>query len=546
MEVSPRLEGSHATASRSGLYIACIVTGRLHIYAVQAPERYTQVLTKVPAKEITALRWNNDDGRIAVVSNRLIDVVDLVDSSRHVRLDNGSGGLGKFASVDFVGPEQLLVIWEFGKAKIWNLINGRAVDLPDVKTTCSGDRWRARPSDGGTSAVATLSRNGAEDLLCLYLPATQKNFTARKTPTIDAQSLTWSPDGRWLAVLDTPISNSSVQFYTPDGHHFRSYSNSHDHDSSGLGVRSIAWAGDSSVVGLTRHDGKIVLLNTRTFTTLAVIEHNVCIDQTSQPNEKQAPIWEEAVAASGERTYTAIPQPFAPPLSRTKSSAEPEENGVAEACFSSDGSYLATRDERMLNTVWIWSVSSLSAHAVLVQHSNVRKMHWHPTRPDELLLDCGESVAYRFKASIPQEPATPLRSPITGSSTLAWLHTSHSSPPVILCSTKASSVLLYPEGKPTQQDTGQTADESFVSEGAEDEIEDSLLDLLTGKTPLPPKTEPSYTERVDLEIESEEGGSTTRMDDTFRGKRVFRDDNVAVTRGTSEADHDPFDDSDIF
>jgi hypothetical protein len=75
------------------------------------------------------------------------------------------------------------------------------------------------------------------------------------------------------------------------------------------------------------------------------------------------------------------------------------------------------------------------------------------------------------------------------------------------------------------------ADDSF-EEGASD---DSLFDVLSGRKPLPPKTEQSYTERVDLEVETEEEDATERLDDTFR-----------EMKSRKPVPADPFDDSQIF
>jgi hypothetical protein len=121
---------------------------------------------------------------------------------------------------------------------------------------------------------------------------------------------------------------------------------------------------------------------------------------------------------------------------------------------------------------------------------------------------------------------------------MSWLHSQADSKPIIKAATKASFRLVYPEGRleslehaPNQGLAGTGADDSF-DEGAS---EDSLFDVLSGRKPLPPKTEQSYTERVDLEVETEEEDTTGRLDDTFREMKSRRP--VPV---------DPFDDSQIF
>jgi len=535
MEVSQQIHGSHATPSPCGQYVASIDKAKLKICSTSAPDRFTTVSIRT-SKNIFALTWNDDSRSIAVAAAQCIEILDLDDSGHRIRLDNGSGSLGQFASVEFVGSGQLLVLWEFGKTKLFDTFSGKAIELADVKTSSAGQLWQMRPSNGNTATqtLAALERSGAEDILNVYLPAAQKQIAATKIGTLDAQSLSWSPDGRWLAVLDTPTAGTSVHIFTPDGHRFRSYPPISDSPSSGLGVKSCVWSNNSPILALTKYDGKIILLNAQTFVPIAMIEHTTAIDQRTIPEEQQAPVWQESVLASGERSYSGIAQPVSPSLTRVKPTTEPNELGVAEACFSSDGSYLASRDERMLNTVWIWNMATLTTHAVLIQHSNVKRLHWHPTRPQSLLVDCAEGIAYAFDAGS-GGPPVPMPTSMPGIATMSWLHTTEDARPAILLTAKSSFRILYTEGLPTDSDrqvfAGPASTDAF-DEGASD---DSIFDVLSGRKPMPVKTDQSYTERLDFEVETEEENLSTHMDDTFREKRVRKS---AVV--------DPFDDSQIF
>jgi hypothetical protein len=101
---------------------------------------------------------------------------------------------------------------------------------------------------------------------------------------------------------------------------------------------------------------------------------------------------------------------------------------------------------------------------------------------------------------------------------------------------KTAFHFIYPEGR--DSDNGPSRDGS-PTRGAvdeEDDVEDSLFDVLSGRKPLPPKTDPSYTEMVDLDMEAEDtisGG----LDDTFREKRRAIETQQEV---------DPLDDSEFF
>ncbi|EMC92073.1 hypothetical protein BAUCODRAFT_134006 [Baudoinia panamericana UAMH 10762] len=541
MEASERVEASVTTLSPCARYIAGIANGKVRLIHAAQPERSKTLNTTIPPKDITAFSWSADSDRIALLSSKRIEVLCFGDQNYRVRIDNGSGGLGRFVSAAFINTDTILTIWEFGRAKLWNLSTGKGIDYGDLKSTCNGSNWQQRPPVPGrepTRSVAMLSRSTAEDILTLHFPNQEQSLPSVKLPTIDAQSVSWSPDGRWLAILDTPTANPSVHFYTADGHLFRSISPTPRTESFTLGVKSLIWSGDSRMVGLSRYDGTIVLLSARTFAAVAVVEHASTIDQSLLAPEQRALIWREALSAAGERSYSLAPQPVSPPLSRSKPSDEPSDLGVAEACFSCDGSYLASRDERMLSTVWIWSMATLSAHAVVLQHGNVRKMLWHPTKPDVVMLDCGEGFAYLFDVTAFSAPAfVPVSLP--GTATLSWLVPSAEDKIAILAATRSAFRVVYPEGRDSLTDRAPSPIVSVGAEAYEDGVsEDSLLDVLSGRKMLPPKTEPSYTEMVDLEAnKADEEDHTVALDDTFRGKRA-----AAVT----EPERDPLDDSQIF
>ncbi|KAM0713720.1 hypothetical protein Q7P37_010682 [Cladosporium fusiforme] len=532
MEAIEQLLGSGAAISPSGDLLACIAQGRLKICYVQAPERTADFKIRLQSKDIASIKWSDNNARVLLSSAQSVEVIDLDDESHRVRLDNGSGGLGRFVSADFVGNDHLLTIWEFGRAKLWDLNAGKGIELGDFKTKSEGRTWALRPSeDGMPQALAFLSRAQAQDQVTVHFPSTGRTMEPTTISTVDARNISWSPDGRWISVLDTAHAHPGLVILTPDGQPFRSYPSSTQEVDENLhmGIKAITWSSDSRLLAISRHDTTITLLNTKTFTPLAVVEHSTTIDQQSSAPGDQAIIWQESISASNARTYAFSPQPVSPPLSRAKPSTEPSEIGVAEARFSADGRYLATRDENMLSTVWIWDTTTLRAHAVLIQHNSVRRMHWHPTRRDLLLLDCNENISYLFNASSSQPPV-PVEATLAVTPLFSFAPTkSEDSKPVILAATRTAFTLIFPEGKDEVEDAASPA------QPADADMDDSLFEVLTGRTPAPAKTQPSYTEQVDIDADVE--GDTAGLDDTFREKRRVE---------SSPMPPDPLDDSQIF
>ncbi|KAK5708236.1 hypothetical protein LTR97_000776 [Elasticomyces elasticus] len=532
MELSRRYEGSHATASPSGCFIAYIINSKLRVSLIYNLEDRPDFPIKIAPKDITALKCCSDGMHIVLLSNNLIEVCSTDRNSPGIRIDNGGRALGSMLAVDFVRPHHLLTCWEFGTAKVWDLKTAKAIDLPDLKTAGNGSPWQERPKPNPTvHTLALLARPAAEDTLTLYFPELCKSTEPIKLPTVDAQSISWSPDGCWLAILDTPTASPCVHFYTPDGLLYNSYpAETAQEVNDGLGIKAISWS--ARHVALSRFDGRVVLLNNITFRPVATIEHTLTIAQSTLPEHQRALIWRESISASHERSYSLASRPVSLPLSRTKHSIEPAELGVAEVEISADGRYLATRDERMLSTVWFWNIYTTSAHSVVIQHQNVRQIQWHPTLVSLVMLDCGEGIAYLYDLAS-HDPPRPINVPLPGSAKLSWVHTDFDTVPAVLAATKSGFRVLYPEGRDCLVNADQM--ESRLSAEIYDEgtSEDSLADILSGRKPV--TTGQSHTERLAQEVNEAGGYDGSTLDDTFR------------ERGrTAEEEVDPLDDSQIF
>lgn len=526
------MQACSSTASPNGEHIAFVKNSLL---CRQSTKKRAPAITggrkTFEERDITSIKWAPNGYQVLITSSKGVKILDIDDFEDLAIIGNGSGGLGKISSADFIGNDRVLVIWEFGKARLWDLKSGRACDLPDVKTTCDGRVWQSRPGNARPALLALLCRISGEDHIALHFPALDQAPSTVKVATSDAQSISWSPDGRWLAVLDTPSTSPNLHIYTPDGHLFRSCPSKHN--DADLGVKSIEWSPDGRVLAMGRYDGRVELLNARTFSPLAVIEHHTTIAQTNLPVNEQAPVWQEKVSSKNDRSYVFAPQPVCPPLSRTKPSSELVDQGVAELCFSCDGSYLATRDCRMLNTVWIWDTATPVAHSVLLQHSNVRKLSWHPTRAETLMVDCAESIAHIFDVTS-AEPPIARHTGAAASARLSWLHTLSNDNPIIMVTQKTQFRLLFPEGQDEDEGTPPAPEQAGNAAFEEGASEDSLFEVLSGRKPLPPKTAPSYTEMVDIDVEREDSIEGA-LDDTFREKRKPLPEEI-----------DPLDDSEIF
>jgi len=86
-----------------------------------------------------------------LLSENQILIYSLQDSTLTVTISNGSGSLGKIASVEVLTGGQndlIMVVWEFGRVNVWDVTTGRATELGDVKIGLKRNPWVVRRRDG--------------------------------------------------------------------------------------------------------------------------------------------------------------------------------------------------------------------------------------------------------------------------------------------------------------------------------------------------------------------------------------------------------------
>lgn len=172
--------------------------------------------------------------------------------------------MGKIANVEFgFDDTEILVFSSFGaQVTSWNLWTGRSVEIKDPKFTTKG---YGHNRTGDTGIFALLSRPSSQDMISLHCAGSYEIMKSFPLPSVDAQGLRWSPDGRWIAIWDTPRTGYKVYINTADGHHFRTYAGDYfDDDLVGLGVKTIEWSPGGDFLAVGGYESTVTLLSTRT------------------------------------------------------------------------------------------------------------------------------------------------------------------------------------------------------------------------------------------------------------------------------------------
>jgi hypothetical protein len=175
-------------------------------------------------------------------------------------------------AVDFGADENEVLVFHAWNTKlsVHSLETGRSSVIKTPKFAHHfGYGYRTK-----TRHLAILLKPETSDLLTVHEPRSYELVNKAVLPTIDAQGLKWSPDGKWIAIWDIASAGTKVLVFTADGQLFRTYSGpSGVDDSFDLGVKQIEWSpappqGISEILAVGKVNGNIDLLRTRTVSCL--------------------------------------------------------------------------------------------------------------------------------------------------------------------------------------------------------------------------------------------------------------------------------------
>lgn len=429
--------------------------------------------------------------------------------------------MGKNTHVDFGASEDEVLVWSDFAAcvKAWCLTTGRAVEIRDPKFSGKDGRgWGFRL--GKRDVLALLCRASGIDILLLLAAKTYQVLQRIELPTTDATNIAWSPDGRWIAVWESPSAGYNLHIYTADGHLYRSIAREACDEGTGiqgLGIKTVSWLPGNEKLAIGGWDRRIRILSTRTFAPLVFLDH---ADEINVPG---AHVWSEHVDAQGTRSYQPTPQPATPPkavLDKNESSFM--KTGIGLMSFNADSTLAATREDSTPSTIWIWDLRKLKTVAVLIHCKSVKTLQWCA---GGLLLvqtalegpvvylysyDADGDMSIRAQAPRILDLSTHISPAPAAKYRLQYLCSAPASKkPLFLLAHNTAYIFVWPHGKDAifrfEEDEGEGGDRS----------EDSLFDILTGRTPVPRLKDVEYEE---ADEQGEEIGDEGGLEDTFRGK----------------------------
>lgn len=161
-----------------------------------------------------------------------------------------------------------------------------------------------------------------------------------------------------------------------------------------LGVRVVSWAPSGQFIAVGSYDQKVRLLNNLTWHPIAEFAHAAKIESDVFPD---VVLYIEAEASETESIREDLEvvtkRPFNVPCSKLDWDKANPKMGICAAKFSQDGRHLATLNENMPCTMWIWSIRSVNLAAIIQCKSAVTGFEWNPVN-SRLSVCTGREVIY--------------------------------------------------------------------------------------------------------------------------------------------------------
>ncbi|XP_056102777.1 WD repeat-containing protein WRAP73 [Rhinichthys klamathensis goyatoka] len=381
--------------SPDGKYLATCVQYRLvvrDINTLQIVHLYTCL------DQVMHMEWSSDSLFIlcAMYKRGLVQVWSLEQPDWHCKIDEGSIGL--VSSRWSPDGRHILNTTEFNlRVTVWSLCTKSVSYIKYPKACQKGMDFTA---DGRYMALA--ERRECKDYISVFVCDDWHLLRHFESETQDLAGLEWSPNGCVLAVWDNSLEYKML-LYSLDGRLLSSFS---AYEWS-LGIKSVSWSPSSQFLAVGSYDEKVRILNHITWKKITEFEHPATIVNTKavvfKEVEKRPVVGSEDLSIhqltvdnslfSTQSKYEITQLPTQVLVIKPDPDRANPKIGVSAMAFSADNRYLATKNDNMPQSLWVWDMQRLGLLAVLEQTGPVRCFVWDPHRP-RLALCTGNTKVY--------------------------------------------------------------------------------------------------------------------------------------------------------
>lgn len=209
-----------------------------------------------------------------IASAHELRVYSITNAQFSAIITNPTSGTTKIAFVAFGATEnEVCVFSEYGlKLSVFNLATSKSVDITAPKFYNPGVAAKGLSYRPRTLNLALLTRTGGKDIISIHARDTLEVTRSWYPDTIDAQGISWSPDGRWLAIWESASQGHKIVIYAADGYLYKTWNGplpvaGDDMDLSlGAGIKLLDWDKSGTHVAIGDYSKRVILLTAPSYT----------------------------------------------------------------------------------------------------------------------------------------------------------------------------------------------------------------------------------------------------------------------------------------
>ena len=381
MEFSAPLRCGLTAVSPDGAYVAVVLGVRVAVFSVPAQQ---EVAAFTCLDDPQLVEWSPDSSLLltAVLPRGAVQLWSLERPEWRARIDEAEIGL---AAARWA-PDSRHVLTTAAlslRLTVWSLVDRHVSYIKYMKDMADGVTFSP---DGRCMAV--VERRGCDDHVSLFSTAVWELTKHVDSVGQDVAGLAWSPDSELFALWDG-LQQCRVAVYDLTGRRLAELKL----PGPSLGVSSVHWSPSGQLLAATAFDDKVHLVSGVTWRRLTSLSHGTTVraaDRVHVYRERHTRLEGfrlDLARAAGSDGVTDVsyeldahrpvvlrPQSV-PPAPRAAAGRAV----VSRVLFSPDSRYLATRCDSAPECVWIWAAATLSLHTLLIQRAAVRDLVWSPS-----------------------------------------------------------------------------------------------------------------------------------------------------------------------
>ena len=238
--------------------------------------------------------------------------------------------------------------------------------------------------------MALAERKNAKDLIGIYYINNKWSCIKKFYPeTEDLQNVKWSYDNSAILIPDSPTL-CILYIYSPLG----DLINKIELYKYKMGIKSLNISPSGHYICLGLYDQSLRIFNNISYTCVTIFEHNFDILNNNTVNYYK----EEIMNKDGETKYIQLKPPIDlinENILKNIKNNNTTKIGISKMAFSFDNYFLATKNDKMPNILFIWDLNQMNLQFVLIQINEVVHFEWGK-KDNILFISTNNNKLYYF------------------------------------------------------------------------------------------------------------------------------------------------------